>query len=61
MSRDKNVHRDRLRDGQILEAPGKYHENLTIIIILKELVVAVDNIHEKDREMEITKRGKLKC
>lgn len=50
---------DRLRDGQILELPNKCHENIIIINILKQLVVTVDNMHEKDIEMRIMKKRKM--
>lgn len=50
---------DRLRDGQILELPNKCRENIIIINILKQLVVTVDNMHEKDIEMRIMKKRKM--
>ena len=50
---------DRLRDGQILELPNKCRENIIIINILKQRVVTVDNMHEKDIEMRIMKKRKM--
>ena len=60
LCQEKKLSIDRLRDGQILELPDKCHENITIINILKELVVTVYNMHEKDIEMGITKKRKIK-
>ena len=58
LCQEKKMSMDRLRDGQILELPDKCHENITTINILKELVVTVNNMHEKDIEMRITKKEK---
>ena len=58
LCQEKKLSIDRLRDGQILELPDKCHENITIINILKELVVTMYNMHEKDIEMGITKKEK---
>ena len=41
-----------------IELPDKCHENVTTITILKELVVTVNNMHEKDIEMRIIKKEK---
>lgn len=60
LCQEKKMSMDRLRDGQILELPDKCHENITTINILKELVVTVNNMHEKDIEMRITKKRKIK-
>lgn len=60
LCQEKKMSIDRLRDGQILELPDKCHENITTINTLKELVVTVDNMHEKDIGMGITKRRKIK-
>lgn len=60
LCQEKKMSIDRLRDGQILELPNKCRENIIIINILKQLVVTVDNMHEKDIEMRITKKRKTK-
>lgn len=60
LCQEKKMSMDRLRDGQILELPDKCHEKITTINILKELVVTVNNMHEKDIEMRITKKRKIK-
>ena len=58
LCQEKKMSMDRLRDGQILELPDKCHENITTINILKQLVVTVNNMHEKDIELRITKKEK---
>ena len=57
LCQEKKMSMDRLRDGQILELPDKCHENVTTITILKELVVTVNNMHEKDIEMRGPTQG----